>query len=457
MMKQERRVVCITFGITLMLAIMASPVTADTMTTLDCQNLPGSDYKSIAVTTRDECSAACLAETQCKAATFVHALNQPASCWMKNSVPAAQPAQCDMQLVMHSFVKNEIPSGSGSWGCTDPTGVKADFTASPTTGAAPLTVTFTDTSFGASKYTWLFGDGQSSTSPSPTHQYMTAGTYNVQLTIQTGCENQFNKYGTITVTQAQATIGYLSVTTSPSGATLYVDGTSQGTTPKSGITLTPGSHDVLISKTGYSDYPQTVTIEAGKTKELTVTLTSDQQPDTTGTITITSTPSGAAIYLDGVSKGMTPAKLSGISPNTYTLRLTKSGYKDFSGTVAVAAGKTTTVTATLNAITTATATTPAQPGTGSLSVVTNPAGAQVSIDGAMAGVSPTTIPGLSAGTHNLMLKMNGYQDLMTTVTITAGQTAEYNTALAKVKTPGFEAVFAISALCAVFLIGRKME
>ena len=46
----------------------------------------------------------------------------------------------------------------------------ASFTASPTSGTAPLNVSFTDTSTGApTSWAWTFGDGGTSTSQSPSH------------------------------------------------------------------------------------------------------------------------------------------------------------------------------------------------------------------------------------------------------------------------------------------------
>jgi gliding motility-associated-like protein len=68
--------------------------------------------------------------------------------------------------------------------------VKADFTAEPGSGEAPLEVTFTDKSVRASKYKWEFGDTTTSTLSNPEpHTYYKPGEYSVNLTIKSdlGC------------------------------------------------------------------------------------------------------------------------------------------------------------------------------------------------------------------------------------------------------------------------------
>ncbi len=61
----------------------------------------------------------------------------------------------------------------------------ADFSATPTTGPAPLTVTFTDLSTGdPTSWLWDFGDGTpTATAQNPSHEYTSAGTYTVTLTV----------------------------------------------------------------------------------------------------------------------------------------------------------------------------------------------------------------------------------------------------------------------------------
>ena len=59
----------------------------------------------------------------------------------------------------------------------------ADFDANTTSGSAPLSVQFTDISQNANGWNWNFGDGAYSTEQNPTHNYSSAGNYNVNLTV----------------------------------------------------------------------------------------------------------------------------------------------------------------------------------------------------------------------------------------------------------------------------------
>ena len=62
--------------------------------------------------------------------------------------------------------------------------IVADFTGTPTTGTAPLSVDFTDLSIGdIAAWDWDFGDGNSSSAPNPTHVYTVPGVYSVSLQV----------------------------------------------------------------------------------------------------------------------------------------------------------------------------------------------------------------------------------------------------------------------------------
>jgi PKD repeat protein len=70
-----------------------------------------------------------------------------------------------------------------------------DFTFTPTTGAPPLTVNFTNLTIGASQHLWLFGDDSSSTLTSPTYIYQDSSNYTINLktTSLYGCIDSVNK------------------------------------------------------------------------------------------------------------------------------------------------------------------------------------------------------------------------------------------------------------------------
>jgi len=66
----------------------------------------------------------------------------------------------------------------------NPPAPAADFTGSPTSGAAPLSVAFSDASSGAiTSWAWSFGDGEVSSLASPTHVFVLPGTYTVSLAV----------------------------------------------------------------------------------------------------------------------------------------------------------------------------------------------------------------------------------------------------------------------------------
>jgi|PlaIllAssembly_1097288.scaffolds.fasta_scaffold02855_2 hypothetical protein len=186
-------------------------------------------------------------------------------------------------------------------------------------------------------------------------------------------------------------------------------------------------------------------------------------------------PDGTGTYQDH------PANYYKASPGTRQIFITQPGYTNYFASRSVCSGKvtyafydqeahlfqgTTRTAATTSAVTATTTT--AVPDTtppagqsadygslksalgtsgssenpGSLSVTTDPAGATIYIDGVKQGISPATIPGLSPGSHTLILKMDGYEDLSLPITISAGKTQNYSSALLKSRDSGATAATA---------------
>jgi PKD repeat protein len=96
--------------------------------------------------------------------------------------------------------------------------LEAAFSATPTSGNAPLEVHFTDISVGATSWSWDFGDGITSNEANPVHQYLSGGVYSVSLAIA-------NSIGT----DLEIKIGYVTVNgrpTSPINLATF-DGSAQ--------------------------------------------------------------------------------------------------------------------------------------------------------------------------------------------------------------------------------------
>jgi PKD repeat protein len=111
--------------------------------------------------------------------------------WNLSGVP--QNLSYTMNVANHTYdmkqsISVSLPKSSGDYTATitaqysPPVAPVTTFTANVTTGYAPLTVAFTDTSSGMPEFwNWSFGDGERSTVQHPVHVYSTPGNYSVSL------------------------------------------------------------------------------------------------------------------------------------------------------------------------------------------------------------------------------------------------------------------------------------
>lgn len=67
----------------------------------------------------------------------------------------------------------------------------------------------------------------------------------------------------------------------------------------------------------------------------------------TGAIKITSTPSGAEVYLNNEYRGTTPATINAVPAGNHTIEIRENGYKNWSGSVTVSPGSTASVSPVL--------------------------------------------------------------------------------------------------------------
>jgi hypothetical protein len=137
--------------------------------------------------------------------------------------------------------------------------------------------------------------------------------------------------------------GSISITTEPSGASAHLDGIHVGKTPLPLDDVVSGSHTIKLTKLGYNSKTLTVSLSAGGVENIRELL----EP-LTGSISTSSDPCGANIYLDGAYKGTTPKTISDVLIGSHAIRLEKNDYKDYLlESVSVEAETTTPITAQL--------------------------------------------------------------------------------------------------------------
>ena len=131
---------------------------------------------------------------------------------------------------------------------------------------------------------------------------------------------------------------------------------------------------------------------------------------TSGTLIVQSNPAGVQVFVDGIDRGMTPARLS-VAPGAHILELRGRGVPRVIP-LQVAAGA--QVSQYLEFAET--------PTTGKLQVQSEPPGAKVIVDGAPRGVAPVTVGDLTPGDHEVILQSDA-GSARHTVTVQAGTTA----------------------------------
>ena len=77
---------------------------------------------------------------------------------------------------------------------------------------------------------------------------------------------------TITLPAPKPIYGSLNVESSPNFSKLYIDGKAMGETPKFIGNILVGPHEVKLTKNGYTDHVETVTVKKGERAQMNVTL-----------------------------------------------------------------------------------------------------------------------------------------------------------------------------------------
>ena len=193
----------------------------------------------------------------------------------------------------------------------------------------------------------------------------------------------------------------IAVSSRPAGAMLSVDGVPRGVTPAS-VHRFPGRHVARLELEGA---PATyVEFETGESP-------ADfffELPEPSVTVLLDTDPQGAAATLDGAFVGTTPVLLPEIAPGKHAFGLSLDGHRDATLERDLAAPTPALVFARL------------VPSTATLRVVSEPAGASVSVGGAPRGAAPIDVPGIPEGETEVAVSLPGFATFRRQVKLSSG-------------------------------------
>jgi serine/threonine-protein kinase len=211
-------------------------------------------------------------------------------------------------------------------------------------------------------------------------------------------------------------MGTLVVESEPAGAQVSLDGERlPGQTPIVRASVDARPHVLVLSHPGYRDAVVEVTVPAGDRRTVLRALEAEPRQ-----LTVTSTPAGAAVTLDGAPSGTTPCALKLGVGKTYAVEVSKAGLQPWKKTLTVDAATPPLLDARLESA--------APRGFGTLDLQSEP-WADITVDGKASGQTPARGIRLAAGPHKVVLSNPGFPPKTFTVVIQPNQTLTRSTKL----------------------------
>ncbi len=213
--------------------------------------------------------------------------------------------------------------------------------------------------------------------------------------------------------------GVLDLVSEPSGAAVTVNGIDRGTTPVLVRDIPKGTITVKFSLPGYREEMREVRVNAGDQQTLSVSLVG-----LPGTLHLLSDPPNASFYVNDEARGRAPLSIPGLKPGDYVVRCEKDGYGTLTKTIAVGNGRSVREEFKLSNM------------MGRIEVRSLPGGADVYLDGRKVGETKSagggedeisnvfSIENVMEGDHQIVLRKDGYQEVVRTVRVESQQTAK---------------------------------
>lgn len=243
----------------------------------------------------------------------------------------------------------------------------------------------------------------------PTIRLLPPGKYKVKLmlpgyeTYEEQLEILANKAVTVNATLTRV-VGSIEVVANVDGAQVFLDDQEKGLTPNVLLEDLPaGTYQIQVKKAGYASYAGPITVKPNVRLKLRVELVPNA-----AVVNVTSSPSGANVFMDDKPIGQTPLSLSSVDAGRHSLRFELAGYGTFYRVFQVGVGE----RLDLNA--------PLGKATGSLKVKTRTPGADVYLEGSLLGKTPLALEKvLQPGQYSLRITSPHYADYIQPVVIEA--------------------------------------
>jgi eukaryotic-like serine/threonine-protein kinase len=220
--------------------------------------------------------------------------------------------------------------------------------------------------------------------------------------------------------------GQLSVSSTPAGAQIRIDGQNNSSwiTPFNLAGLNPGQHTLTISKPGYA--PQTRNIDVGSGSKSFISV---QLAQLSATVSVSSDPTGAAVWMDGRDTGrVTPIQLLVDKPGNHSFVFKKQNYLDETASANLQIGQTFRLAPTLRPLANAdnvkiggkfkklfgggdTA------GMGAVNIKTQPKGAQVAVNNRIMEKNSPVELYLDPGNYVVDITMSGFKSIHRVITV----------------------------------------
>lgn len=208
--------------------------------------------------------------------------------------------------------------------------------------------------------------------------------------------------------------GILTITTDPPAAgDVFVDQVRVGVTPLTLDEIPAGLHDISIATERYLPYDTEIDIEGKRVEQ---SIEAGLVP-AWGNVSIDSLPDDAVVEVDGHPVGNTPATVE-VLRGKRKLQLVKPGYKVWQTTLDVAPGEDILLD-----------TVRLERSDGTVSIVTEPAGANVTIGDRYRGQTPLDVKLAPGATYPVLISRAGYEPVERSITVRPEEDIALNTKL----------------------------